>query len=418
MLNILLVDDNPGRYEEFCKRICKTYTSEDRVDVATNQRDALKRFGEKRYDIAIIDMQLPSTAWTKELSADGGVKLLQHLLEDDELLTPKYVIGVTQSTDHNAKVSEFFASSPWALIQGGASGSDWQARLEQLVAHAMEVENAGAQREYGTDICIVTALTDPEQRAVISTPLEWDVDQSWVDSNTFVRTGRLHTLQGRPLSVVCASAMRMGSTEAALLSLKLIERYRPRILTMAGICAGLEGKTAYGDPILASQAWDWTCSKWDVDDNGAERILPSPDYIDVDREVVSRFRLLRDDKRFSSDLRDAWPASPPDTVLTLRDAPCASGPIVVADGKTLHDIRAKQNRDVLALEMEAYGVYCASRMASSPRPITFSIKSVCDFADPRKNDAMQKYASYTSARTVYEFLRRYAVELIDGQKKA
>ena len=102
----------------------------------------------------------------------------------------------------------------------------------------------------------------------------------------------------------------------------------------------------------------------------------------------------------------------PDSYVAGREVPCASGPIVVGDGKTLTEIGEKQNREVLALEMEAYGVYCAARKASQPRPITFSIKSVCDFADPRKNDAMQNYASYTSAMTTFEFLRRYATDLI------
>jgi hypothetical protein len=77
----------------------------------------------------------------------------------------------------------------------------------------------------------------------------------------------------------------------------------------------------------------------------------------------------------------------PDSCVACREALCASGPIVVVDGKTLTKIREKQNREVLALEMEAYGVYCAARKASQPRPITFIIKSVCDVADPRKNYA-------------------------------
>lgn len=98
--------------------------------------------------------------------------------------------------------------------------------------------------------------------------------------------------------------------------------------------------------------------------------------------------------------------------MACREAPCASGPVVVADGTTLTEIREMQNREVLTLEMEAYGVYCVARKASQPQPITFSIKSVCDFADPRKNDAMQKYASYTSAMTTFEFLRRHATDLI------
>jgi nucleoside phosphorylase len=415
MLKILVVDDDPDRYAAFRSRVIGKYVTEEGLAISTNQKDALSRFSQDRYDVAIIDMQLPATPWTKDPSPAGGIDLLEHLLQDDDLLVPKYVIGITGSVDADQRVSQFFENSPWVLIRDGAAGTDWEGRLEKLISHADEVENTGSRIQYGVDICVITALPDPEQKALINAPFNWDADPTPVDSNTFVRTGRLDVSGGRSLNVIAGCSMRMGGTEAALLSAKLIERYRPRILVMAGICAGLEKKTAYGDPILATKVWDWTSSKWDIDEHGTERILPSPDYIEVGRDIVSRFRLLNDDSTFKARLRESWPASPPDTVLTLRDAPCASGPIVVADGKTLPDIKEKQNRDVLALEMEAYGVHCATRMASHPSPITFSIKSVCDFADPRKNDAMQKYASYTSAQTVYEFLRRYATELIANQ---
>lgn len=412
MLRILVVDDLPDRYDAFRARIIGSYTSDDRIDLATNLKDALQRLAKTRYDVAIVDMQLPATAWDRDPSPAAGVELLEHLREDDSLLVPKYVIGITGAVDDDGKVIAFFENSPWVLIRDGSAGSDWEDRLEKLVAHAGEVEKTRSQTTYKTDICLVTALPDPEQKAILRAPFRWDPDPVLIDSNTYVRSGQLVTATGRSLSVISGCSMRMGSTEAALLSLKLIEQFRPRILAMAGICAGLEKKTAFGDPILASKVWDWTSSKWETDEDGVEHILPSPDYIEASREVVSRFRLLRDDGTFAHKLRDSWQASPPETILTLRDAPCASGPIVVADGKTLSEIKEKQNRDVLALEMEAYGVYCASRMASHPRPITFSIKSVCDFADPRKNDAMQKYASYTSAMTVHEFLRRYASDLI------
>jgi nucleoside phosphorylase len=62
---------------------------------------------------------------------------------------------------------------------------------------------------------------------------------------------------------------------------------------------------------------------------------------------------------------------------------------------------------VIGLEMENYGFFHAAAHASHPRPMAFSVKSVCDFADQDKGDAFQRYAAYTSAQVVYHFADRY-----------
>ena len=62
--------------------------------------------------------------------------------------------------------------------------------------------------------------------------------------------------------------------------------------------------------------------------------------------------------------------------------------------------------------MEAYGVYAAVRMASRPRPVVFSAKSVCDYGTMLKDDKYQRYAAYMSAQVVREFLTRYGSELV------
>ena len=180
---------------------------------------------------------------------------------------------------------------------------------------------------------------------------------------------------------------------------------------MAGICAGLEGAVNLGDAILGTPVWDWTSSKWGLDKEGNDCVLPDPHYMEVIPEIESRFRLFQDDKQFFDRVRTEWPATPPATALNIHVGPCASGPIVVADGKTLERLKTDQNRKILGLEMEAYGLYYSAKFAGLPRPIVMSVKSVCDFGDPRKNDAMQKYAAHTSAQILYEFLRRYSFEL-------
>lgn len=411
MLKILIIDDDPKRFSFFDNAIIGKFAQNSDIEIATNARDALQKLEKLAYDVLIVDMAIPTTPWAKEANKNGGVEVLQHLLEDDDLIRPHYVIGLTASVDDDPEITNFFIDSPWVLMKIGGSGGDWQSKLVSFIEHADTVKNAEESLEYGVDVCIVTALSDPEQSAVLATDVSWEDDPEYLDSNTVIKRGVLATSGGQQLTVISGCSMRMGSVEAALLTSKIINRYRPKILAMAGICAGMEGKVAYGDAILGSPVWDWTSSKWDKDENGNDRVLPSPHYLECSREVISRFRTLGQDVGYLAQIRHKWQGPKPKDALSAVVGPSASGPIVVADGTTLQNIKVTQNRDVVGLEMEAYGVYAAAISAGLPRPVVLSIKSVCDFADPRKNDEMQRYASYTSAQITVEFVKRYAREL-------
>lgn len=62
---------------------------------------------------------------------------------------------------------------------------------------------------------------------------------------------------------------------------------------------------------------------------------------------------------------------------------------------------------VLAIEMEIFGVYYASKWAIRPRPIFMALKSISDFANPAKADDYHKYASYTSAKAFELLAKNY-----------
>jgi nucleoside phosphorylase len=80
----------------------------------------------------------------------------------------------------------------------------------------------------------------------------------------------------------------------------------------------------------------------------------------------------------------------------------ASGAAVVQSPQIIDEI-LKSSRKVIGLEMEAYGIFQAAHLARPPRPRVLVAKSVADFADNRKDDRWQEYASATSARFIYEF---------------
>ena len=413
MINILIVDDKPERYASLISRVVDSgMVQQGGFRSVTNVHDALERLREKRFDILILDMFLPETPWGDKVE-DGGAILLDFIQEDDDVNLPTYIIGITAAKDVPARVDALFSSHPWQLLRTATAGNPWEEQLEKLISHATQNESVVHEIEYATDVCIITALRSPEFEALCDTSLNLG-ENIQIDSTSFATLGTLPVNAGK-LSVVAASCLRMGSAESALLSYKLIERFRPKLLIMVGICAGYESSVGYGDAIVANPTWDYTSAKISDDGKGNREVTYSPDSIGVDREIVAKFEQLKLDQNFFQRLHESWKGEKPrNTFPALHIAPSACGPAVIADASVFPDIRSKQNRQTIGLEMEAYGVYCAARMASRPRPLVFSVKSVCDFGSFLKDDKYQKYAAYTSASVAIEFLKRFGRELTDS----
>ncbi|WP_445219608.1 hypothetical protein ACKWRH_05310 [Bradyrhizobium sp. Pa8] len=70
---------------------------------------------------------------------------------------------------------------------------------------------------------------------------------------------------------------------------------------------------------------------------------------------------------------------------------------MLADEKIIESLKSQQNRKLLGIDMESYGVMAAGSEVSAPRPEALIIKGVSDFADSAKNDAYRHYAAYASA---------------------
>jgi nucleoside phosphorylase len=92
--------------------------------------------------------------------------------------------------------------------------------------------------------------------------------------------------------------------------------------------------------------------------------------------------------------------------VQLHLGPLASGAAVLSDGLTAKRV-IQQHRQLLGIEMEAYGVYAAADEAPAPRPQAFALKSVVDFADGEKDDRFQPFGAYVSARVLRHFAENY-----------
>ena len=90
--------------------------------------------------------------------------------------------------------------------------------------------------------------------------------------------------------------------------------------------------------------------------------------------------------------------------------PLASGTAVVANKTVLQKQVMTSFQNTEGVEMEGYGVAYAASHSLEPRPNVIIAKSVCDFADERKDDSYQKFAAYTSCEFVKVLLEKVLEE--------
>ena len=84
----------------------------------------------------------------------------------------------------------------------------------------------------------------------------------------------------------------------------------------------------------------------------------------------------------------------------------ATGSAVIANSRKIEEVKA-QIRDVIAVEMEIFGVYYAAKWSERPRPKFMAVKSICDFGDEEKSDDYHVYASYTSSKVLETLVKDY-----------
>ena len=114
--------------------------------------------------------------------------------------------------------------------------------------------------DYGVDVAVICALSEPELSEVLRLPWQFQAARP-LDDVTFVHEGTF-TCGGRERSVAAIAAPRMGMVSAGLTTMRAIERLRPKLIVMTGICAGVEKQVSLGDVIFIDACWDWQSGKY------------------------------------------------------------------------------------------------------------------------------------------------------------
>jgi nucleoside phosphorylase len=405
-MKILIVEDNNGKAQKIVECILEgTSLTREHIDICFTVSDAKVALRANIYDLMILDVVVPFRGGEAPKSENSEALLIE-LRDRTTLKKPRQIIGLTAFEDGYVAAEPVFSQQSWAIIRFRPDSNEWKEQIARSVAYLGRVGTERENATYRTDVAIISALEMPEHDAVRRSGWNWSAPEP-LDDTTFYQRATFRS-GDREFSAVSSYCQKFGMVSAALLSAKLIEAVRPRLLVMPGICAGVREKVNYGDVIIADPCWDWQVGKHLVKD-GEKEFAIQPEQLPLQAHIRSKWDQLRVDRAFWTSVRDGW-RDAPETELKARIGPAVSGSAVLADADIVERIK-EQHRGLLAVEMEAFGVLAAAQIASHPRPAAFTCKAVCDFADDKKDDRWQSYAAYTSVAAMTEFLERYLVDM-------
>lgn len=400
-LKILIVEDEVHKKMRLLETIKEHPKLFDQPVIADTTAGALERLKAERYDLLLADLILPRQ-YRGDSSDANGIDLLESVAQLDDNCGAAFTVSISRAERFSSETQKFFSGRPWGLLRYRDDTTGFLDDLVSIAQYIQKTQSGLSEKNPEVDVLIITALPEPELAAVEQIipslgPLRP------LDVRQYYRLGELTLSATQKLSLAVAHCERMGPVHAAVSTAKLCQALKPRLVVMAGICAGYPKKTSLGDVVAAETAWLWQDGKFAVVDE-IPVFQGSPHQVHVNPEVKACLLDLRRDEKiwngFGTMARNVGVMTP-----KLVCGPVASGAAVLADAKVRDSIMQTQHRAVVGLDMETYSVYVAAESCNAVRHFV-SLKAVCDGGDKDKADQYQAYAAEVSAVATVAFVRK------------
>ena len=403
MIKVLIVDDNDYDKTQVIIKLLKEFKeiSENDIIEVKDTSSAKRILKEEKIDLLMLDIKIPINNGD-DADPEGGRILLEDIHLDNTLNKPISIVGISSIDDSYLKVQSAFNNNLWTLLKFDRTSDNWKISLKNKIQYLIDRDSEKLEE---VDIAIITALFDRELEAILKLPCNWKEFNIKNDSTIYYKG--IIEKNNISLNIIAAACSRMGMSASASLTTKICMTFKPKYIFMTGITAGIEGKCKFGDILVADPAWDWGNGKLTIDKEGNPIFNSSPNQIKIDKRYRELLRKISVNRSYVDQIRNNWNEDI-EHILSLHIGPVASGAAVLEDPLIASSIK-KQHRELLGIEMEIYGMMLAAESLPDPQPISIAFKSVCDYADPNKNDKWQKYAAYTSATFVYEFIKEHLI---------
>lgn len=377
-MKILILEDTNEKLLEIISEI-KSFSEDADITTSENQVEFSTYLERRKYDLIIIDLMVPLAKYQEPTDL---TEALIYKIRDDECInvdTP--VLALTQFTDAAHKCIDDIG--PVGLQIGTFSDDGkWKILLHQ------NLKSCRPETVY--DFVIVCAL---RKEANAFENIISDISPSENIKGLECRKVKIDKYNG--LIVICP---RMGLVVASIITTKALDYFKPKVICMSGICAGLKssGANIY-DLIISETAYQHDSGKWS---NGTLVSEIYPVQLDPDVKVLINSKFI-DNELLEKELiqgiqfdKDEIPDKRIEPKVKLEIT--SSGSTVIADSKMI-EIVEDSHRKIHSFEMETFALYESARM-SQTKPKYFSCKCVVDDGSESKGDAYHRLACLFSAK--------------------
>ncbi|ATG36760.1 5'-methylthioadenosine/S-adenosylhomocysteine nucleosidase [Phaeobacter piscinae] len=405
-MKILVVDDNNEKVIDVVNVAKEAGVEEAAIEVATTAATAMKALKSSYFDLLIVDLVLPLRLGEGPDSG-GGAALLKNIHRSKDMQAPEVILGLTVDPEALQNSQTDFSDHLWSIELAGPNNGEWKLKLQQkiqyLTARENQREGIPLENRVECDVLFVCALASPElEQLHIASGASWE--QVTFPSDPILYWKATLEIEGHNVEAFSICLPQMGLVAAATGVSQATRTLSPKIVIMTGICGGRRGDCNLGDVIAANVTWDYGSGKFVQGEEGQVEFQPAPVQLisdaTIQRCVTS---IITDGQRLNKFYQDC-PGYRTSEIPTLHIGPMASG-AAVQNHKEFFNGVADQNRKILGVDMEAFGVAWACHQSFEPHPRWLIVKGVSDFADGTKADNVQRFASFMSAKVGLEVMR-------------
>jgi len=404
MVSVLVVEDEQEKKRLIMSCIL-AIDGVDRRDVVQvdNVSDAKQRISERTFDLMVLDLNIPRRGEDVPVSC-GGLEVISFVRTNLKAHPPTYILGLTAFDDAFAAASVEFSSGLWKLARFSSNDESWKVWLRNAIEHLVRISKPpfrGDGRSFHFDCGVVVAIE--EEQAAVEGLAENLSEFSLPHDHAVYQVFGIKSPFGLLRSVMLRSPV-MGIAPAAVSTSSLIYNFRPRLLGTVGICAGVRGKVALGDVLIADPCFDWGGGKWVEEADGKRHFLPAPYQWRLDIAIRSIVASFSRNESFLQEIHSSFNGLKPDSPPAIHIDAMASGAAVIQAGALMIELRS-QHKNLIGVDMENYAVFTAANHCSVPRPRVVAIKGVSDFGDHEKGESFRDFAAHASARVFWELAR-------------
>ncbi|MFZ6681213.1 nucleoside phosphorylase [Undibacterium sp. Tian12W] len=339
-------------------------------------------------ELFIIDLKLPSIP--NGTATNSGKTILQMIVNSGQ--TNASLLAISSYPAEFPELRDEYESHGCVLADYSDPGK-WKTALDhQLVRLKLQVRK---------EFIIFCALREERKPYIGLTEFSRE-NRFGVEFMDVTIGGRKGTIALLP---------QMGLVNAAVTAALCIDRLKPALVCMSGICGGFKDRAELGQLVFSTMAYEYQSGKWANDGFRQE-----PYQVKIDHLVDTMLKAMADEPGFLAALeKDFDGAHRAYTRSDVLPGIFTSGSAVIAQEKFMGQV-ASFHRKVHALDMEIYAVQRAAEL--SPRkPACICAKTVVDLGLEDKDDKLHPYGSYISAKFIIRAVEEFFAEFPDGVVK-